>query len=164
MLGAIPFVTHVPGPEKSNQLNEFDLKTTFDDDELWNTVRSHYQLHPDFINLESGYYNIIPQPTLQHFIEHAQRVNLEGSYYMRRHRFQDKDEITTQLAQFVGCSAEELIITRNTTESLDLVIGGFPWKKGDEAIHAIQDYGAMQDMFAQISDRYGVKNQKSFCS
>ena len=160
MLGAIPFVTHVPGPEKSNQLNEFDLKTTFDDDELWKTVRSHYQLHPDFINLESGYYNIIPQPTLLHFIEHAQRVNLEGSYYMRRHRFQDKDEITTQLAQFVGCSAEELIITRNTTESLDLVIGGFPWKKGDEAIHAIQDYGAMQDMFAQISDRHGVKIKK----
>ena len=79
---------------------------------------------------------------------------------MRKHRFEDKDTITNQLAKTVGCKGENLVITRNTTESLDLVISGFPWNQGDEAIFAIQDYGAMQDMFEQISKRYQVTLKK----
>jgi selenocysteine lyase/cysteine desulfurase len=63
------------------------------------------------------------------------------------------------LAAIAGCSPEELIITRNTTESLDTIIGGIHWQTGDEAIMAEQDYGAMLDMFKLVSDRYGVVNK-----
>ncbi len=145
----------------SPSLNKHSLPTApLLEDEFWELVRSHYELHPDFINLESGYYNITPKPTLAKYMEHIKRVNLEGSYYMRNNRFKDKDSITEKLANYVGCNPSGLIITRNTTESLDLVIGGFPWKKGDHAIHAIQDYGSMQDMFIQIQKRYGVNVTK----
>ncbi len=130
------------------------------DEEIWDLVRSQYELHPDFINLESGYYNIIPKPTMEKHLTHIKRVNLEGSYYMRNNRFDDKRSITEALANQFGCDASSLIITRNTTESLDLVIGGVPWKEGDHAIHAVQDYGAMQDMFSQIQTRHGVKVTK----
>ena len=87
-------------------------------------------------------------------------MNLEGSFYMRKSRFKDKSTITTQLANFVGCDSKNLVVTRNTTESLDLIISGFPWKSGDEAIYASQDYGAMQDMFEQIGKRHGVVLKK----
>ena len=40
------------------------------------------------------------------------------------------------------------------------IISGFPWKSGDEAIYASQDYGAMQDMFEQIGKRHGVVLKK----
>jgi selenocysteine lyase/cysteine desulfurase len=53
----------------------------------------------------------------------------------------------------------ELIVTRNTTESLDTVIGGFPWKAGDEAVMAEQDYGAMLDMFKLQARRQGIVNR-----
>jgi selenocysteine lyase/cysteine desulfurase len=58
-----------------------------------------------------------------------------------------------------GCSPEELIITRNTTESLDTVISGFDWKPGDEAIMAAQDYGAMLDQFKLMGRRHGLVNK-----
>ena len=131
-------------------------KETLHEDEFWQVVRSHYNLHPDFINLESGYYSITPKPTLSKYFKHVERVNLEGSYYMRNNRFYDKNIIIAQLASFTGCDSKSLVITRNTTESLDLVISGYPWKKGDHAIYALQDYGAMQDMFEQIAKRYKV--------
>src|SRR6185503_14903455 len=54
---------------------------------------------------------------------------------------------------------EELIITRNTTESLDTVISGYDWHAGDEAVMAAQDYGAMLDMFKLIARRYGTVNK-----
>ena len=130
-----------------------------DDDELWKTIRSHYTLKDDYINLESGYYNIIPEPILDHFIKHVKHVNIEGSYYMRYDLNKNKQRVTKELAKLVGSTPDQIAITRNTTESLDLVISGFPWQQGDEAIYAKQDYGTMKEMFEQISDRYGVINK-----
>ena len=129
------------------------------DSNYWNKIRDHYELKPDYINLESGYYNIIPKPTLSKHIEHIKKINIEGSYYMRNNLLNDKKLITQRLARFVGCNSDSIVITRNTTESLDLIIGGFPWKRGDEAIYADQDYGAMKVMFDQVSKRHGVINK-----
>jgi selenocysteine lyase/cysteine desulfurase len=131
--------------------------TLASDDAFWNEIRNQYILKPDYINLENGYYNFLPQPLLNKFIEHIKEVNLQGSYYMRTVQFENKKKITARLAGVAGCSPDELIITRNTTESLDMVIGGLDWKAGDEAIMAYQDYGAMLDMFEQVQNRYGVK-------
>ncbi len=139
----------------STKLKEL-LPKVSDESALWEMVRSHYQLKPDYINLESGYYNIIPQPTLEYFTEHIRTINYEGSYYMRTVRVEDKKRVSAALAQLVGASEKEVIITRNTTESLDTIIGGFPWKKGDEAVYALQDYGAMRVMFEQVAEKYGV--------
>jgi selenocysteine lyase/cysteine desulfurase len=135
----------------------FDLAK---DEDFWTSIRNQYILKPDYINLENGYYNFLPQPLLNKFIEHIKEVNLQGSYYMRTVQFENKKNIAARLAGIAGCLPEELVITRNTTESLDLVIGGLDWKAGDEAIMALQDYGAMLDMFEQVQNRYGVVNVK----
>lgn len=126
------------------------------DDQFWNQIRSQYMLKPDYINLENGFYNFIPQPTLEKYIQHIRDINYQGSYYMRTVQRDNKKRMAAKLAAVAGCSPEELIITRNTTESLDLVIAGQDWKAGDEALMAIQDYGSMLDMFEQVSKRYGV--------
>lgn len=128
------------------------------DDAFWNEIRKQYLLKPDYINLENGYYNFLPQPLLNKYIDHIKEVNYQGSYYMRTVQFDNKKNITAKLAKVAGCSPDSLIITRNTTESLDMIIGGLDWKPGDEAIMALQDYGAMLDMFEQIKNRYGVVN------
>ena len=154
----IPFF-NIPS-EVFDETSSIDsLKKISEEKELWETVRSHYKLNPDYINLESGFYNIIPSPTLNSFIDHVKRINYEGSFYMRNYLEKDKEEITNSLATLVGCKKDELIITRNTTESLDLIISGFPWMKDDEAIYADQDYGSMKQMFKQISKRHGVINK-----
>ncbi len=129
------------------------------DEDFWATLRKGYRLKPDYINLENGYYNFLPEQVLEKFIEHVREVNFQGSYYMRTVQFQNKKTIAAKLAEMAGCSPDELIITRNTTESLDMVIGGLDWKPGDEAVMAEQDYGAMLEMFKQVSKRYGVINK-----
>ena len=159
-LGALSFSPLV----STNKLIDFkNLSQTLphikNDDELWKTVRSHYTLKDEYINLESGYYNIIPNPILDNFINHVKHVNIQGSYYMRNDLNKNKDRVTKQLADFVRSTPDQIAITRNATESLDLIISGFPWQKGDEAIYAKQDYGTMKEMFEQIANRYGVKNK-----
>ncbi len=125
-------------------------------EDFWLGIRSEYRLKPDYINLENGYYCITPEPTSEALVRNMRHVNYHGSYYMRNDRFPDNAEVRKELARYAGCSHEEIIVTRNTTESLDTVISGYDWKPGDEAIMAIQDYGAMQDHFDLQNKRYGL--------
>ena len=129
------------------------------EEDFWAAIRKGYKLEPDYINLENGYYNFIPEQVLERFIEHVREVNYQGSWYMRTKQVENKKAMAAKLAAVAGCSPEELIITRNTTESLDMIIGGLSWNAGDEAVMAEQDYGAMRDMFTQVSKRYGVLNK-----
>lgn len=148
-----PFMT-LPVRAKAEEGKPYPKSTTA----FWERIRADYDLKPDYINLENGYYNFIPKPTMQRYMEHIAMVNYEASFYMRTVQWDNKDKVRNRLAALVGVSPETVIITRNTTESLDMIIGGYPWKKGDEAIFAYQDYGAMQDHFKLISKRYGVVN------
>ena len=129
------------------------------DEEFWASVRTGYDLKPEYINLENGYYCIQPQAILDKYMGHVKEVNRQGAYYMRTVQFDNKKNAAQKLAKVVGCSADELVITRNTTESLDMIIAGQDWKPGDEAVMAEQDYGAMLYMFKQVAARHGVVNK-----
>ena len=96
---------------------------------------------------------------LEAFITRVREVNLQASRYMRTRQFDDKAAVRDRLAALAGVPPEELIVTRNTTESLDTVIGGFRWQPGDEAVMAAQDYGAMLDMFRLQARRHGIVNR-----
>ena len=129
------------------------------DEKFWKEIRKQYLLKPDYINLENGYYNFIPQPLLEKFIGHVREVNYQGAYYMRNNAVDNKKRVTAKLAALVGCEADQVAITRNTTESLDIVIAGKHWEKGDETIMAEQDYGSIIEMLKHVGDRYGVVNK-----
>ena len=128
------------------------------EEDFWAAIRGGYKLKPEYINLENGYYNFLPEELLENFIANVRSVNYQGSYYMRTVQFDNKKAIAARLAKMSGCSPDELVITRNTTESLDMIIGGLHWNAGDEAVMAEQDYGSMLEMFKQVAKRQGVVN------
>ncbi len=130
------------------------------DENFWLEIRSGYRLKPDYINLESGYYCFLPQEVLEGYIHHLREVNYQNSYYMRTVQWQNKRHVQEQLAKVADCDPDELVVTRNTTESLDTIIGGVHWQAGDEAVMALQDYGAMLDMFELQAQRHGIINKK----
>jgi selenocysteine lyase/cysteine desulfurase len=142
-----------------DQFSSFTATELADEESFWEGIRKGYRLKSDYINLENGYYSILPQEILDKYLEHIREVNYQGAYYMRTVQWENKKKMVSKLAALAGCSEDELIITRNTTESLDTIIGGFPWKAGDESIMAQQDYGAMQDMFRLVAKRHGVVNK-----
>jgi selenocysteine lyase/cysteine desulfurase len=129
------------------------------DEDFWLKVRGDYDIKPDYINLENGYYCFMPRQTMDHLVEHMRNINYEGSYYMRTVQFENKNRVAEKVAEIVGCITQEVAITRNTTESLDLIIGGLDWQAGDEAVMAEQDYGAMLNHFKSIERRFGTVNR-----
>ena len=157
-LGAVLDFAHIRSAVAA--VEGMDLEVVARDEAFWRTIRGDYSIKPDYINLENGYYCFMPQETLEHQIQHMRRVNYEGSYYMRTARVPNKRLVAEKIGAVVGCSADEIGITRNTTESLDLVIGGLNWQPGDEAVMAEQDYGAMLNHFDLVAKRYRVVNKR----
>jgi len=153
---SIPFASFAFGDK--TQQGKFNINSSGSGEDYWETIRQQYQLQSDYINLENGYYSMMAMPVLSAYIEHVNKINREASFYMRTRMLTDKLEVRQLLAIFLDCPHEELIITRNTTESMDTIICGIDWKSGDEAIMAQQDYGSMLDMFKQQARRYGIKN------
>ncbi len=153
-MGITPVFTNID--KWVNKYEHFLPEELAADEPFWDGIRNGYRLKPDYINLENGYYSFLPQETLENFIGHIRETNNQAAYYMRTKRFEDKRVMAEKLAALAGCSKEELIITRNTTEALDTIIGGTRWQAGDEAVMAEQDYGAMLDMFKLVAARHGV--------
>ncbi len=147
------------GPDLLARMASMSTLRLAESEDFWADVRSKFKLTPDYINLENGYYCFQPEQVLDAFIANVRALNVEASHYMRTRKDPDKVRVRTRLAAMAGCLPEELIVTRNTTESLDTVIAGFDWKPGDEAVMANQDYGAMQDMFKLQARRYGMVNR-----
>ena len=152
-----PFLSY-KGFDQSADI-DYSQRKRLSEENFWKSIRKDYLLKKDYVNLENGYYCFIPQPTLNKYLEHVKRINFEGSYYMRNQLDLDKRKTAERLSNLVNCDKDELAITRNTTESLDLIISGFPWEKNDEAIFAIQDYGSMQEMFKLTAKRRGIVNK-----
>lgn len=146
-------------PELFSRVRHVGAAELAQDEKFWAQVRSKFRLTPDYINLENGYYCFMPDEVLEKFIGHVRELNYEASHYLRGPRLQDKARVAGKLAAMAGAKPSEVIITRNTTESLDIIISGYDWKAGDEAVMCNHDYGAMLDQFRFMARRNGMVNR-----
>ena len=127
------------------------------DEDFWYQVQSAYSQSPHFINLEAGYFSPQPNVVMEAQLRNIEMINEQPSFYMRRRQQKERQEIREMVAAFGETSPDEITITRNTTESLNVIILGYPWQPGDEAIITEQDYPNMREAFAQAEKRYKIK-------
>ncbi|MBU6325093.1 MAG: aminotransferase class V-fold PLP-dependent enzyme [Bacteroidetes bacterium] len=126
-----------------------------EDEGYWDIVRTAFRREGNYINLENGYFSPQAEPVLLSTQRNAAYINATSSHFMRREQEQAIETARTALAGFLGVDVAELALTRNTTESLNTVIAGFPWLRGDEVVIGNQDYGSMNEAFEQNARRYG---------
>ncbi|MBP7497892.1 MAG: aminotransferase class V-fold PLP-dependent enzyme, partial [Bacteroidales bacterium] len=116
-----------------------------------------YELSPDFINLENGYLSPQPLSSLNAFTEKIRMINEKPSFYMRRLMEQDLAAVKKKVADFAGCTVEELVICRNTTEALNNVILGIELNPQDEILYADMEYPSMKEALEMRAKRFGTK-------
>src|SRR5579862_2541794 len=61
-----------------------------DSKDFWEKIRGTYAPDADRINLENGYYCVMPTPTLEASLIHTRKQNQLGSYYLRTRQADDK--------------------------------------------------------------------------
>jgi selenocysteine lyase/cysteine desulfurase len=154
-----PFVNEVQGRDLLKRLKAAQNKPTCEvvmDEDFWMAVRQAYTVSPSIINLNNG--GVCPQPkVVQDAVEHYNRMSNEGpSHFMWRILDAGREPLRQKLADFSGCSTEEVAVVRNTTEALANVIFGLRLKAGDEVIITKQDYPNMLNAWKQRAHREGI--------
>ncbi len=131
------------------------------DEAAWAGVQQLFPRVESFCQLENGYFSHASLPVRKFQRERQEYIQNRSSYFMRKEQEASIENSRKALAGFFGWDKEELAFTRNTTESLNILISGFPWKAGDEVVIGDQDYGSMDEAFRQQQKRYGIIIKKA---
>lgn len=128
-----------------------------DDDAFWREIAGEYDVTRDVIQLENGNWGMMPRPVQARYFEAVARVNRDTSYYGRRGMGRDIRAVHERLAGALGVPADEIGFTRNATEALKILIGGYNrLERGDAVMYADLDYDAMQHCMDNLAARNGA--------
>lgn len=132
-----------------------------DDDQYWRDIAGEYDVTNDVIQLENGNWGMMARPVARAYQQLLAKVNRQSSYYARRTMEGDLAGAKADLAQEMGVPADELILTRNATESLKTLILGYNrLRPGDAVLYADLDYDSMQSCMESLRARRGVSVTK----
>jgi len=142
----------------SIDVGDFEKEGKPDDEKYWrNIAHKYYSVSKDYINLENGYYGIQPKPVLEAFEKNIRLANKEGARFARKVYPELSSSIKKELAAFLEVAPEEIIITKNATEALNIAIQGYPFKEGDEVLINQLDYFSMIEAFRLLEKRGKIK-------
>jgi len=126
------------------------------DEDFWLGIQQAFTLDRTLINLNNG--GVSPSPRV---VQEAMRRYLEYSntapvYTMWQVLEPEIESVRRRLAASFGCDPEEMAITRNASEALEIVQLGLPLERGDEVLTTTQDYPRMLTTWHQRERREGI--------
>jgi len=130
------------------------------DEDFWFEVQQAFTVDRSLINLNNG--GVSPSPRI---VQDAMRRYLEFSnqapvYTMWQVLEPQIEGVRRRLAAAFGCDPEEMAITRNASEALEICQLGLNLKPGDEVLTTNQDYPRMLTTWHQRERRDGIKVNK----
>jgi len=126
------------------------------DEDFWFQVRHAFTVDRNMVNLNNGGVSPAPKIVMDTEIRYLEVENLNPSYYMWNVLDPGIETVRRRLARSFGCDPEEIAITRNASESLEIVQLGLTLKAGDEVLTTNQDYPRMITAWQQRERRDGI--------
>ncbi|MGI9037985.1 MAG: hypothetical protein ACR2GQ_03885 [Gemmatimonadota bacterium] len=126
------------------------------DEDYWAEVAQAFTVDRSLINLNNG--GVSPSPA---YVQEAMKRHLDYSneapaYTMWRILEPQREGVRSRLAREWAVDPEEIALTRNASEGLQICQLGFDLKPGDEVLTTTQDYGRMITTFQQRERREGI--------
>ena len=126
------------------------------DEDFWFEVRHAFTIDRNIINLNNGGVSPAPRVVQQAMDRYLEMSNMAPVHYMWRVLDPQVETVRRLLAEDFGCDPEEIAITRNASESLEICQLGLDLKPGDEVVTTNQDYPRMLTTWRQRELRDGI--------
>lgn len=127
-----------------------------DDESYWLRVRQAFTIDANHVNLNSGSVSPAPRVVSDAMQRYWTLTNMSPSLYVDELLYPEVELVRRRLATVFGCDTSELALTRNTSESLQIVQMGLRLTAGDEIVSTTQDYPRMITAWRQRERRDGV--------
>jgi len=113
------------------------------------------------IYLDSTASSLTPEPVLQRMVEFYReyRANVErGVHRLAVKASEEYERARAKVADFINAKSDsEIVMTRNTTEGINLVASGLEWRKGDKIVTSVLEHHSNFIVWLRVRDKCSVK-------
>ena len=125
-------------------------------EDYWSVIQNSFSVTRGIINLNNGGVSPSPRIVTEALVRYIWQQEDATAYTMWQILEPQSETIRTGLAELFGCDREEIAITRNASESLEICLMGMDFKRGDEILSTTQDYPRMLTTLRQRERREGL--------
>jgi isopenicillin-N epimerase len=126
------------------------------DEDFWFDIQKSFTVTRGIVNLNNGGVSPSPRMVTEAVVRYLWEQEDLTAYTMWQILEPQCETIRTGLADIFGCDREEIAITRNASESLEILLMGLDLKSGDEILTTTQDYPRMLTTLRQRETREGL--------
>jgi len=126
------------------------------DEDFWFEIQRAFSVTRGIVNLNNGGVSPSPRVVTEALVRYIWEQEDLTAYTMWQILEPQCETIRTGLADVFGCDREEIAITRNASESLEILLMGLDLKSGDEILTTTQDYPRMLTTLRQREIREGL--------
>lgn len=116
-----------PSEARAKYVVGHDEMIAADDEAFWGIVRSQFPLQHEPLYLNNGTMGPSPYVVIDSVVSEMQLVDRTG-------RYGGWDEVRPKVAAFINAGADEISMTHNVTEGINVVASGIPLTRSDEVI------------------------------
>lgn len=125
-------------------------------EDFWFQVQRAYDVDRSIINLNNGGVAPAPRSVMDAMRRHLAFTNQLPSRHLWQVLDPQVETVRVRIAKMFGCDPEEIAITRNASEALEICLYGIDLKPGDEVLSTSHDYPRMLNTLKQRELREGI--------
>ena len=132
-------------------------------DAYWGELRKQFLIPSDEIYLNNGTVGSSPAPVLRAVFDGyntTEKMNQEDPEDYPIWGYASWNEFRDPLAEFVGCTHDEIALVRNATEANSYIANGVDMQPGDEVLMTDQEHPGGEHPWNLRAKRYGVVVKK----
>ncbi len=149
--GSLLASVFLPKTISANEISRLSLLNSSNElgEDYWKMVRKQFPLKNDFLYLNNG--TMGPSP--YYVIERTQKAMMEAD---EEGNYGGWENTCKKIADFVGAHQDEIVLTRNVTEGINIICNGLELKKGDEVIVTTHEHGGNAFPWLNIAKQKGI--------
>ena len=131
------------------------LQAAGTDESYWRMVQRQFPLADDLIYLNAA--NVCPasRPVMDRHLEYLRDFHANPSFQNRDKYVAMRESLRAKAAHMLRVSADEIAVTRNTSEGSNIVVKGVDLKAGDEVIVTEHNHPSNRDSWKVRARRDG---------
>ncbi len=142
--------------QKITSLNQKYLLDEAPDGAYWDGIRGLYDFEDGFVMMNNGTLGPMPKPVFNALVRYF-RVQMNNPFDGYNYLPTFREAVRAKLAAFVNAAPEEVSLTSNTTEGVNLVVNGLDLKAGDEVLVTSLEHPGHINPWRLKEKRAGVK-------
>jgi len=142
--------------QKVKTLNQKFLEDEAPDGVYWEEIRKLYDFEDRFIMMNNGTLGPMPKPVYNTLMR-TFRVQVTNPYDSYNYLPTFREAVRRKLAEFVNASPDEIALTTNTTEGINIIVNGLDMKPGDEVLVTSLEHPGHINPWRLKEKRAGIK-------